>query len=234
MLKRQILSVAVIAAFALSIAPPAQASPADVVSLSAEDLTFLESQSQVLGIEVQVRDRLIANLKQGKLPESSTGATPVSTVTDVEPGFEVTTKTFSDGSVSKSSIQIPKRSVPGAPVMFDISECRDTSGVGVFPFTNCKVRTNQFTFNIEYRADGALGTNGNNRYFTARIDRIYGSQWSGVGSASGPRDEMLNQYQSGSTPASARSSYQVSIGLIGATQSLTFYVQDNRRWDTSP
>ncbi|NYE94026.1 hypothetical protein FHU41_000247 [Psychromicrobium silvestre] len=218
-----------------ALAAPPPAATASTAKLSQADEQFYRDRATNLGMNKAAINRMIVNLKKGILPLSQTSGSPVSETSKTENGFAVTTKTFADGSISKSSFEIPKRITPGAATPFSIGGCSDQSGVGVFPFTGCKVRTDQATLTIEFEADGRLGSNGNNPSFAAKITRIYGAWISTAGSASGPTMEVLTGTQVGSSPARARTSYLVTGGGIGTTTvSLTFYVRDGSRWDTSP
>lgn len=226
-----------LAAASMLLAPPAQASTS---KLSKSDLAFVTDSSQRLGIPPLVRESLIAKLEQGLVPESMTGSLPTKTDTSISPERMVTRKEFADGSVSQTTFQLPatqsKKSVGGAVVTpLSVTGCGDSPGVGTFAFQGCTVRTDQFSFTLAFEADGYLGTNCS---FPGSISRIYGAWYSGIGATGGISQEILQQYQNCNSPARARASalvtYNVGPVPYSFTASLTFYVQNGSRWDTSP
>lgn len=225
------LAVLATASFALTSVTPVLASTSDVVVLSAEDIQGIHERSTALGIPADVQETLIENMRQGKLPDSAT-AEPVSVKQSIEGAFEVTTKTFADGSVSKNSVEIGNKIQPfiGGVVPRSVDSCRIETGRSPWRFTGCRVRTSNAHYTIEFRSDGYQGGFTN----PSRIDRIYGSWRTGAGTAGNPVDEIMRRSQSGSDPAMARSTYHVSMGPLGFPQSLTFYARDYSMWDTSP
>lgn len=206
------------------------------VQLSASDIAYMTDSSARLGIAPDVRDRIIDNLKHGILPMSATSANAVETKTTESPGQSVVRKVFADGSVAVTTYELPTEDglleASGQPVLRSIRNCYDQTGVGTFPFAHCQVRTDQVTWTLAFEADGQLGTN---CQFPARISRIYGSWYSGVGAASSPTQEILQSTQSCSgAPARARSTTNVTVGLYTFSASLTLWVNNTSRWDTSP
>jgi hypothetical protein len=229
------LLAAALAASVLVLAPPAQA--ADGHALSDADRAFVMESSERLGIAPPVRDRLIANLEKGIVPESMTGADPVSTKTKKQPDKMEVRKEFGDGSVSLTTFENPTEHLSGgskaevAPM--SVTNCADYSGVGTWEFRHCQVRTDQFSFTMAFESDGRLGSSCS-ASFAAKIYNVYGAWYSGVGSVSGISQEVLQGTQSCSGAARARASALVNMGWYSTTASLTFYVQNGSRWDTSP
>lgn len=216
------------------LAPPAQA--ADVHTLSDTDRAFVMDSSVRLGIAQPVRDRLIANLEKGIVPESMTGAAPVSTKTKKQTTKTEVRKEFGDGSVSLTTFEDPVKHLTGGPKQvtpMSVAGCADYSGVGTFEFRHCQVRTDQFTFTMAFESDGRRGSSCSPS-FAGAIYNIYGAWYSGVGSVGGISQEVLQGTQSCSGPARARASALVNMGWYSTTASLTFYVQNGSRWDTSP
>lgn len=217
------------------LAPPAQA--ADGYTLSDADRAFVTESSERLGIAPPVRDRLIANLEKGIMPESMTGADPVSTKTKNQPDKMEVRKEFGDGSVSLTTFQNPTEHRSGKPkaelTPMSVRNCVDYSGVGTWEFRSCDVRTDQFAFTMAFESDGRLGSSCSST-FAAKIYNIYGAWYSGVGSAGAISQQVLQGTQSCSGAARARASVLVNMGWYSTTASLTFYVQNGSRWDTSP
>ncbi|ABY24292.1 hypothetical protein RSal33209_2566 [Renibacterium salmoninarum ATCC 33209] len=147
---------------------------------------------------------------------------------------DVSLKTYADGSKSKTVFQTPVASTPGSVQPRSIGECRDQDGVGVFPFTACKITSQVSAYMIEFYADGRKRSNGSNQAFAASIDRVYGGSYVGAGNPGEGRGEIFEQYQVGDNPARARWSFTVSGGVAGTTLSVTFYVRNGDRWDTNP
>lgn len=228
------LLTAALAATSMLLAPPAQAL---TPGLTATDLAFVMDSSLRLGISPKVRDRLIANLEKGIQPESATGAEPISTKTKRSPEKTVVTKEFSDGSVAETTFEDPARGetgpTKGEVTPMSIRGCSDWSGVGTWEFRNCSVRTDQFTFSMGFDSDGRRGTDCSPN-FAAKIYSVYGAWYSGVGSVGGITQEVLQGTQNCSSAARGRASAIVSMTYYSFTVSLTFYVQNTSRWDTSP
>lgn len=232
---RSALVAAALAATAMVLAPPAQAT--DSHTLSDSDRAFVMESSERLGIAPPVRDRLIANLEKGVVPESMTGASPVSTKTKKQPDKTEVRKEFGDGSVSLTTFQNPTEHRSGGSkaevTPMSISNCADYTGVGTFEFRHCQVRTDQFSFTMAFESDGRLGSSCSPS-FAGAIYNIYGAWYSGVGSVGGITQEVLQGVQNCSGAARARASALVNMGWYSTTASLTFYVQNSSRWDTSP
>lgn len=233
---RSLLLTAALAASSLLLAPQAQA--ATNTNLTDADRAFVTEASERLGIPAPVRDRLMANLEKGILPLSMTGAEPTSTKTKKSPEQKVVRKEFADGSVSQTTFQLPtkvKASPAGStnPTPMSVRNCVDYGGTGTFEFRSCDVRTDQVSYTLAFESDGRLGSSCSPT-FAAKIYNIYGAWYSGVGAVGGITQEVLQGTQSCNGPARARASAIVSMGFYSFTASLTFYVQNGSRWDTSP
>lgn len=216
------------------LAPPAQA--ADGHTLSDTDRAFVMDSSVRLGITPQVRDRLIDNLEKGIVPESMTGADPVSTKTKKHPDKTEVRKEFRDGSVALTTFEDPVKHPTGGPkelTPMSVAGCVEYGGVGTFEFRHCQVRTDQIAFTMAFESDGRRGSSCSPS-FAGAIYNIYGAWYSGVGTVGNIRQEVLQGTQSCSGPARARASALVNMGWYSTTASLTFYVQNGSRWDTSP
>ncbi|XAS69256.1 hypothetical protein V3C33_08405 [Micrococcaceae bacterium Sec5.7] len=232
--KAALLAAAMVAASML-LSPPAQAAVG--TPLSEADLAFVTESSERLGIAPPVRDRLIANLEKGIVPQSMTGAAPISSKTKNQPDKMVIRKEFEDGSVSLTTFQNATEHRTGRPKDYvtpmSVSNCVDYSGVGTWEFRSCDVRTDQFAFTMAFESDGRRGSSCSPT-FAAKIYNIYGAWYTGVGSASTITQQVLQGTQSCSGPARARASTSVNMGWYSTTASLTFYAQNGSRWDTSP
>ena len=193
--------------------------------------------SERLGIAPPVRDRLIANLEQGIFPESMTGADPVSTKTKKQPDKTEVRSEFGDGSVSLTTFENPTDHRSGGPksdvTAMSVRGCTDYSGVGTWEFRRCQVRTDQFSFTMAFESDGRLGSSCSPS-FAGAIYNIYGAWYAGLGSVSGISQQVLQGTQSCSAPARARATALIDMTYYTTTASLTIYVQNTSRWDTSP
>lgn len=231
------ISVAAVMLVVFPILGPAAFASAQ--SLSESDRAFVVAASERLGMSPAARDSLIAKLERGALPDSMTGASPDRTTTrDIE-GATVVRKEFPDGSVAQTTFGIPNSSRQTSSrnnVPMSVAGCVDYAGAGRYYYSNCRVRTDQATFTMEYQANGYLGTNCSR--WPAQITAIYGTWYTGIGSASSPWNEVLRSTEGCGNAASARGNVQVTINAgplsYSYTVSLTFYVQGTSRWDTSP
>ena len=232
---RALLISAALAASTFILAPTAQASV--VTNLTDADRAFVTASSERLGVPAPVRNRLLANLEKGIIPLSATGAEPTSTKTKKSPEKTVIRKEFADGSVSETTFALPERksSKLGStePSPMSVRNCVDYGGVGTWEYRSCDVRTDQVTHTIAFESDGRLGSSCSPT-FAARIYSIYGAWYTGVGAAGAITQQVLQGTQSCSGPARARATTVVSMGFYSFTASLTFYVQNTSRWDTSP
>lgn len=139
-------AIMVMCAVVASSATPAMASTDlvtggsdDVYVLSSDERAVLEQRFVDLGIDSEARPRLLANLEQGQLPDSTTGSNEVSSWTEERNGGTVTVVEYADGSRSISGLR-PTSSAedPGVVVPYD-HNCESQDGAGIWIYGPCQI-----------------------------------------------------------------------------------------------
>jgi len=212
------------AVLVVSSAVPAQAS-------GGPDLDGIRARLADAGVDTQTQDRLMAKLLAGEDWDSVTGAEPVSERTEIVGDQEVTTRIYADGSPAISSIEVPQViGSSGAPR--SVSGCREGAGAGNFPFYDCRVQTNTALYSITFLSDGRRSSIGQAQVTNYR--QI--GYWTGAATVNSTRFNLVRRDQSGTSPAHVQGSLYVTflLGSGSGVYSLSFYVRDTSRWDSTP
>jgi hypothetical protein len=212
-------------------APAAKSTTGGAVQI---DEAGMRSRFTAAGVSKATQDRLIAKFRAGITWDSQNGSKPVSDTTKVVGDEEVTTQTFADGSLIINSIEIPKpASASGTGIQpQSISGCRAGSGVGSFPFYDCHIATNQFSFDIDFYSDGMTSNIG-----AARVSNYRNiGYWTAAATVNSTGFQLIRSVQSGSSEAAVRATLYVTflVGSGSGVYQLTFHVRDTTKWDTSP
>lgn len=152
-----------------------------------------------------VQDALIANLELGILPESSTDATPVSTLHDTAGGWDQTTYVYADGSRRVLSEQIPVAETGGVST-FATPVCIISGAWRI----NCQVRTEDAVSGASFVIDWRPATG------AAQLrDMRAQNCWNSVGSCQVlPGGSIKRAVQSGTAPAWAELSFKAWVGPV--------------------
>lgn len=190
-------------------------------------------REKLLHAEVKpaVVQSLIKKWRNGIAWDNSNGSEPLRSSSEVRSGFEVTTSWFADGSISISEIEIPQKMNSGDISLMSITGCREGSGVGSFPFYDCRVKTDNFNWSLDFLADGMRSTIGR-----AQVSNLRDPGWF-VGGATVASHSLtvLRATQSGTTPAHGKLTvyWNAIYGAGSGTYRLNLYVRDMTRWDTN-
>ncbi|MEV8214636.1 hypothetical protein [Leifsonia sp. NPDC077715] len=112
------------------------------------------------GVSAATQEALLAGIERGELPDSFTGATPVSESTIETPTSIEKVSTYADGSVSSAGVNAHRVPSQAAVAPRGIINCTVSSGSGYRTFSNCRVE----------------GTNGNvSVWFTATYTLVQGA-----------------------------------------------------------
>ncbi|WP_285726166.1 hypothetical protein [Psychromicrobium xiongbiense] len=212
--------------------------------LSAEAEASVRASYDQMGVPKDDQDRVIQNFLNGRLPESMTGGTPVSTVTSQVGGYSQTVRHFSDGSASKSTVELPVQ-VTGNQVtgnsaasvtnpntsMRSITQCQSYAGAGYWRVDNCRIATDQAFFSVWFYADLYEGAGGT---FYSQINNLRGLGGSSVvGTMSNPSLFLLKQ-QDGYGEAKATGQYNFDAPFVSGFAAVTLHLSYTNAWDTSP
>lgn len=195
------------------------------------DVAGMQTRFDAVGVPKETQDRLIANLKAGIAWDSQNGSKPLTVETKIANGAEVTTSTFADGSLIVDSIEIPRPVASGIQPM-SVGGCREGSGAGNFPFFDCHISTNQFSFSIDFDSDGRTSSIG-----SAQVSNYRNiGYWTAAATVDSTGFQLIRQTQSGSSEAAVRATLFVTflVGSGSGVYQLTFHVRDQTKWDTSP
>jgi hypothetical protein len=228
------MGVVVLVFAALLLTPGSAIARAPQASSSAVkiDEAGMRARFDAANVSKAVQDRLIGEFRRGIVWDSQNGSKPVTVKTTIVGDEQVTTSTFADGSLTVDSIQIPKAAPTGGVQPQSISGCQAGVGVGSFPFYNCHIQTNQFSFDIDFYSDG----------YTSNIGAARVSNWRNIGywtaaaTVNSTGFQLIRGQQSGTTGASVRATLYVTflLGSGSGVYQLTFHVRDTTKWDTSP
>lgn len=144
--------------------------------LTSDDVAYIQSQMTELGVTGSEATAFLERIDRGERLDSTKNVQPVRTEQRTVHGQLATVSVFPDGSRSSTAIEKPtviteSSDIKPKGVARSITECVQGSGVGWYPVKGCKVRTDQFQFNMDFRADAMLGISGQ---FTSYITSIYG------------------------------------------------------------
>lgn len=200
------------ASVALVVGGGTVASAADtlsVIELTAAQESDLRAWWSAEDVSSSDQDMLIVNLKNGILPQSSTDALAVHTLTDVADGMTRTINVYADGSRRISSLEIPN--TPAAdiitPFANGISGCTTSGGWRV----NCKVKIEDALSNASFIIDWLPSASGQAKVRDMRAKNCNNSV--GGCEVSG---SILRTTQSGSSPAWAELNFKAWVGPIPA------------------
>ena len=179
-----------------------------------------------LGIDAQTADALIDKLAAGILPDSMTGAVPVSETTEKAGNQLVTRSIYADGSVNQVSMQMPSttKTIGLVTPMLGgyISECAKQKTPGYYTYYNCLVRYQGIVSWDSHRVD----YNVNQTTMIAHVIRNYSATANCIGGAiSGISLTIPRSTQAGSAPAVSRLSYHVSAVYNGSPLSFTAWTE---------
>jgi len=183
------------------------------------------------GVKPSVVQALIKKWRNGIVWDNSNGTEPLRSSTEFRSGFEVTTSWFPDGSISVSKLEIPTKLGSGEIMPMSIKGCREGSGVGSFPFYDCRVSTDNFNWSLDFLADGMRSTIGR-----AQVSNLRDPGWFvGGATVSNHTLTVLRATQSGTYPAHGKLTvyWNAVLGAGSGTYRLNFYVRDMTRWDTN-
>ncbi|MFF2389373.1 hypothetical protein [Agromyces sp. NPDC058104] len=140
------------------------------------DWTYLTEFNEQYGVSAEDQANLLEKARAGELPDSMTGASPVS----VEASADGLTKIerFEDGSVLVSEIEEPAVVAPGQIQPRGIAGCTQTSGSGWVQYTGCTVSTASSYATLSFKASYIRASNGTGqitRADTPSAQTYYGS-----------------------------------------------------------
>ncbi|TLM88227.1 hypothetical protein [Pseudarthrobacter sp. NamE5] len=133
----------------LGVSAPAVAKQAD----TAEIESFWSSYNVPRDVQV----KLLKKINAGEMTEANkSAAEPVNEETVDRDGFRSTVKTFADGSIAVTSLELPTEAVPAAEgqvtPMASISSCTTYGGAGWASYQGCLINHRTDTIYIEFRA----------------------------------------------------------------------------------
>jgi len=173
-------------------------------------LADLTARFTELGIAPDVQASLIASIKAGKLPDSDSGAIPVSTATSAVGANTITRLTFADGSVAIASTPGASTKAGAGSVALGIESCSNVTGGAMTYEYNCTIKYSAATWTGSYKLPwiswGRDGTSiGGNPY-----NLVQG----GIG-ISGKEVTISSRGGSGSATANARMNMNQNISIFG-------------------
>jgi hypothetical protein len=195
------------------------------------DVAGMRTRFDAAGVSKGTQNRLIAKLRAGITWDSQNGSKPLSVTTEIVNGEEVTRSTFADGSLIIDRIEIPRPVASGIQPQ-SIGGCRAGSGAGNFPFYDCHIATDQFSFSIDFYSDGRTSSIG-----SAQVSNYRNiGYWTAAATVNSTGFQLIRQTQSGSSEAAVRATLYVTFlgGSGSGVYQLTFHVRDATKWDTSP
>ncbi|NMR18795.1 hypothetical protein [Cellulomonas fimi] len=211
-----LVTAALAALLAAGMVAPAAAE--DAASVTEETRQEWREHMAGLGISSAVRNVLVEKLERGVLPDSMIdGVDPVSSKTYREGGFDVTKKTFQDGSVSLTAVEVAQiakrddgRKDPTA-LGTSISGCvTNTSGTVTY-YRDCLVRYTGIIWHDSFRADYAVANRN-----TAQVLGVRSWSITIIGGSYSEVDlSIVRQRQTSTLPAVARLAYNLQV--VGGT-----------------
>lgn len=139
------------------------------------------------GVSAQTQDSLFNKLESGQVWDVYTGATPVTSTTSIVGGYNQTLETFADGSISVSSVEIPRKTAVGGISPMSVTGCTYGSSAGVFYGTDCRVYQNSALTEAEFYASfsqwstGSSVSNWHNGWVIRNVGTVKNLGWSSGG-----------------------------------------------------
>lgn len=131
---------------------PQAASAADYpVDLSDADVAQFLENAEYWGVDDATADLLLEKVRNGIPLDSMTGAAPITTTTSQVNGIERTLKTYSDGSIIGTEMEIPKAVPPGTITpLAGFGGCTRGTSAGVSYAQDCYVYNSGLTVGASF------------------------------------------------------------------------------------
>jgi len=146
---KTVSAVLLSSALTLSSLPAAAATQA-LVSYTQQDIAQMDAEMTDLGVDEVTRDRLLDDLRAGRLWDSMQSARPVSQVESNTHSTKRTIHTYADGSVSATVTQNPR---PASPQLRSLPGCTERFSGGVKYATNCDVAFRGVSFSYGFKVN---------------------------------------------------------------------------------
>lgn len=161
------------------------------------------------GIDPATQDRLVEKIASGELPDSSSGAAPVSTWTERQGIVTRTIEVYADGSRAWTDLESPEPGTSGSGSTSRAGEqiggCTAGTGVGAWWYTNCRVSKKDLIsesgFIVDYKITNVSGGVAEVRDARGAFCTIYG------GTCSSKTASVTRAKQSGTLPARGKVAY---------------------------
>lgn len=163
------------------------------------------SEFERYGVPLEKQEELIANHEAGKLWDSNSGATAVTTESNAA---GETIQRFADGSIAVTSVEQPA-ATQGEVTPMAVSRCRAVPGSGGYQKrVDCLVNKNTVQTNQSFEADYQVKSGAAGRILAVR-NPVYWCYFPGC-KMSSPDLRITRSTSSGSTPATARMTQQIT------------------------